>query len=275
MASRDSGLLFSLERGLGIALWVRQEKKALTSRGRGLLRGFLELRRLWGFSHEARRGSQGASRAVPGKSGLRARGEGERVMALESRKGTRAMRRVEEGLSRSFSGGGGKHSFPSPSAGDLRELPRVPLRGEASCGVCGASRDSSGSCATEEGLTSRGGWNLRLSLRFGLRPQGHCRVGTGESGLVLSEEGKPAGLSSCSGGLRPLVELCVEPTGLCGRCTGVAVPLRVVPSPTGLPSKRGPGLGSFSRADRGIGGVRHVAPPTWLVSNFLVRPAPS
>ena len=24
--------------------------------------------------------------------------------------------------------------------------------------------------------------------------------------------------------------------------------------PTGLPSKRGPGLGSFSRADRGIGG---------------------
>ena len=27
---------------------------------------------------------------------------------------------------------------------------------------------------------------------------------TGESGLVLSEEGNPAGLSSCSGGLRPL-----------------------------------------------------------------------
>ena len=99
--------------------------------------------------------------------------------------------------------------------------------------------------------------------------------GTGESGLVLSEEGNPAGLSSCSGGLRPLVELCVEPAGLCGRCTGVAVPLRVVPSPTGLPSKRGPGLGSFSRADRGIGGVRPVAPPTWLVSNFLVRPASS
>ena len=62
---------------------------------------------------------------------------------------------------------------------------------------------------------------------------------------------------------------------VCGRCTGVAVPLRVVPSATGLPSKRGPGLGSFSRADRGIGGVRPVAPPTWLVSNFLVRPASS
>ena len=104
MASRESGLLFSLERGLGIALWVRQEKKALTSRGRELLRGFLELWRPWGFSHEARRGSQGACRAVPGKSGLCARGEGERIMALESREGTRAMRRVEEGLSRSLSG---------------------------------------------------------------------------------------------------------------------------------------------------------------------------
>ena len=110
--------------------YCMQEKKALSSRGRGRLRGFLELRRPWGFSPEARRGSQGASRAAPGKSGLHARGEGERVLALESREGTRASRRVEEGLSRSLSGGGGKPSFPSPSAGDLRELPRVPLRGE-------------------------------------------------------------------------------------------------------------------------------------------------
>ena len=73
----------------------------------------------------------------------------------------------------------------------------------------------------------------------------------------------------------PLVELCVEPAGLCGRCTGVAVPVRVVPSPTGLPLKRSPGRGSFSRADRGIAVVRHVAAPTWLFSNFLVRPASS
>ena len=94
--------------------------------------GFLELRRQCGVSPEARQGSQGASHAAPGKSGLHAHGEGQRVMALESRDGTRALRRVEEGLSRSFSGGGGKPSFPSPSAGDLRELPRVPLRGEGS-----------------------------------------------------------------------------------------------------------------------------------------------
>ena len=57
------------------------------------------------------------------------------------------------------------------------------------------------------------------------------------------------------GGLRPLVELCVEPAGLCGRCTGASVPLRVVPSSTGLPSKRFPGIGFFSRAYRKIGSV--------------------
>ena len=31
--------------------------------------------------------------------------------------------------------------------------------------------------------------------------------------LFLHEEGNPAGLSSCSGSLRPLVELCVDPAG--------------------------------------------------------------
>ena len=61
----------------------------------------------------------------------------------------------------------------------------VPLRGEGSCGGGGAPRDSAGSGATEEGLTSRGGRHLRLPLRFGLRPQGPCRVGTGESGLIF------------------------------------------------------------------------------------------
>ena len=46
----------------------------------------------------------------------------------------------------------------------------MPLRGEGSCGGGGAPRDSAGSGTTEEGLTSRGGRNLRLPLRFGLRP---------------------------------------------------------------------------------------------------------
>ena len=196
-------------------------------------------------------------------------------MALESREGTRASRHVEEGLSRSFSGCGRKPSFPSTSAGDLRELPRLPLRGEGCYGVGGASRDSAGFGAMEEDLISRGGRNLRLPLLFGLQPQGQCRVGTGESGLVLSEEGNSACLSCCSGGFRPLIEHCVEPAGFSVGCTGVSVPLRVVPSPTGLPSKRCPGIGFFSRADREIGVVQHVAPPTWLLSNFFVRPASS
>ena len=130
------------------------------------------------FSH---RGSQGASRGVPGKSGLCARGEGERVMALQSWERTRASRRVEEGHSRSFWGCGGKASFPSTSARDLRELPMVPLIGEGCCGVGGASRDSAGLGAMEEGLISRGDRKHRLPLLFGLQPQGPCRVGTGES----------------------------------------------------------------------------------------------
>ena len=39
----------------------------------------------------------------------------------------------------------------------------------------------------------------QASSPFRLRPQGPCRVGTGESCLVLSEEGNPACLSSCQG----------------------------------------------------------------------------
>ena len=56
------------------------------------------------------------------------------IVTLESWEAARSSRGVEEGLSRSFSGCGGKPSFPSTSAGDLRELPGVPLRGEGSCG---------------------------------------------------------------------------------------------------------------------------------------------
>ena len=46
--------------------------------------GFLEVRRQCGVSHEVRQGAQGASCVAPGMSGLYARGEGERVIALES-----------------------------------------------------------------------------------------------------------------------------------------------------------------------------------------------
>ena len=49
----EDSLHFSVERGPGIALQAMQEMKALSWRGRGRLRGFLELRRPWGFSPEA------------------------------------------------------------------------------------------------------------------------------------------------------------------------------------------------------------------------------
>ena len=46
--------------------------------------GFLELRRQCGVSHEVRQGAQGASRVVPGKSGVYACDEEEPINALES-----------------------------------------------------------------------------------------------------------------------------------------------------------------------------------------------
>ena len=178
--------------------------------------------------------------------------------------GDRASRCVEEGLSRSFSGCGGKPSFPSPSAGDLRELPRVPLRSEGFCGVGVASRDSTG---------------------FGQCPRASCRGEAGSSGFLsvsdsdrrlpaelvqesqassCVEECISACLSSCSRGNRPLVELYVDPALLSGRCMGVSVPLRVGTSSTGLPSKRCPGIRFLSRADRQIGVFLHVERPTRL-----------
>ena len=60
-------------------------------------------------------------------------------------------------------------SVPSTSAGDYRELPRVPLRGEGCCGVGRASRDSAGFGAMEEGLFATlwtVAYQAPLSMRF-------------------------------------------------------------------------------------------------------------
>ena len=84
---------------------------------------FLELRRQCGVSHKVRRRAQEASRAAPGKSGLHARSEGERVLALESREGTRASRCVEDdsrGLSR---GAAGNPRVPRLLPGTLGNFP--------------------------------------------------------------------------------------------------------------------------------------------------------
>ena len=49
----------------------------------------------------------------------------------------------------------------------------------------------------------------------------------------------------------------------------MSVPLRVSTSSTGLHSKRFPGIGSLSRADRDIGVLQNVAPPTEPRLKFL------
>ena len=82
------------------------------------------------------------------------------------------------------------------------------------------------------------------------------------------EEWNSACLSSCSRGDRSLLELCVVPAGFSGRYPGVSVPLRVVPSSKGLSSKRCPGIGILSRANREIGVFRHVSPSTRLCLEY-------
>ena len=83
------------------------------------------------------------------------------------------------------------------------------------------------------------------------------------------EEWNSACLSSCSRGDRLLVELYLESAVFSGGSTGVSVTLRIVTSFTGLHSKRCPGIGFLSRADREIGVFGNVAPPMTLRLEFL------
>ena len=120
-------------------------------------------------------------------------------------------------------------------------------------------------------------WNLRVfpddaqGCQCPRSEEAHARIKISErniNNLRNADDTTPACLSSCSQSDRPLVELCVEPAGFSGRCTGVSVPLRVVPSSTRLPSKRCPGIGFFSRAYQKIGVFQHVVPPTRLRLEF-------
>ena len=117
--------------------------------------------------------------------------------------------------------------------------------------------------------------DLRLPLLFGLQPQGSCRVGTGESGLVLSEEGNSACLSSCSRGARSLLELCVVPAGFSGRYPGVSVPLSVVLHQKGYLQRGVRASGSYQERTGKSGSFGMCHHPRGYVSNILVRPASS
>ena len=76
------------------------------------------------------RGSIGVAFQAPPGSQASSRGEAKDSALLSSRDAGL----LEPPERPQGSGGGGKPSCPSPSAGDLRELPGVPLRGEGSCG---------------------------------------------------------------------------------------------------------------------------------------------
>ena len=114
----------------------------------------------------------------------------------------------------------------SSCSGGLRPLVELCMAPVGLCGRCISVGDR------DLGLHSR--------LPRGVRPRLEGKPRTplssawpGEQFRVLSPNGSPAGLSSCSGGLRPLVELCMEPAGLCGRCTGWQCPFVLCLHPQG------------------------------------------
>ena len=120
------------------------------------------------------------------------------------------------------------HFFPSISLAFCVTLQFVGIcsKCEADTSILTPNMGSHQSCLApwEAGDESIPGRHPRSALALGLARLvrgGSCKDRKEQrlrNGLwiVLSEEGNPAGLSSCSGGLRPLVELCVEPAGLCG-----------------------------------------------------------
>ena len=91
---------------------------------------------------------------APGKFSLHSSCEGEHGISLESQQGNRASRCVERGISSSSWSCSRKPWLTSTCDNDLRELLRVFMESQAYCGVGGASLDSTGVGAKEEGLIS-------------------------------------------------------------------------------------------------------------------------
>ena len=90
---------------------------------------------------------------------------------------------------------------------------QAPKSGRMLISTAGSSPEGS---KRQHGLGDKArAWKRKTWIAFEPPPLTHPPPAKGGGGAGV------AGLSSCSGGLRPLVELCVEPAGLCGRCTGV------------------------------------------------------
>ena len=118
--------------------------------------------------------------------------------------------------------------FPSTSDSDLRELPRVPLRGQGYCVVGGASRDSTRFGEMVEGLISSGGRNLRLlsisdsdrrvPAELGQESQASSCLRKGTPLASLVAQGVSGPLSSCVWNLRVFPDdarVCQCPFVLC------------------------------------------------------------
>ena len=133
----------------------------------------------------------------------------------------------------------------------------------------GASLDSNGLVQWKRAsYRVEGGTSGFLSI-FYFNPRVPAELEQESQASSCVEEWNSACLSSCSRGDRLLVELYLESAVFFGGSTGVSVTLCIVTSFTGLHSKRCPGIGFLSRADREIGVFGNVAPPMTLRLEFL------
>ena len=125
---------------------------------------FLELQATFGVSLELCWGAQGASHVAPGKSSLHSTCEGERGIVLESWQGNRASRCGEGGISRSISRWEGNPGFPGLVTVTSGSFSWCLWEVRYTVEFGGASWDSTGFGAMEEGLISSSGGNLSVPL---------------------------------------------------------------------------------------------------------------
>ena len=125
----------------------------------------------------------------------------------------------------------------------------------------GASRDSTGFGALEEGLISSWGRNLRFPLISDSDRRVPADWGQESQASSWVEAWNSACLSRCPRGERPLSS-CIWNLGVFPDVARASHCPFVLNSFTGWSSERCPDIGFLSRGDREIGGLRTVEPPT-------------
>jgi len=161
------------------------------------------------------------------------------------------------------------------SDSDLRELPRVPLRGQGYCGVGGASRDSTGFGETVEGLISSGGRNLRLlSISDSDR---RVPAGLGQESQASSclRKGTPLASRVAQGVSGPLSRCVWNLRVFPDDARGCQCPFVLCLHPQGCLRKGVRASGSYQERTGKSGSFSVWHHPRGYFSNFLVRPASS